>query len=160
MGNLLRSKTFSVVEVLTSVDIVYDRKWSKLDKLGAFINTNALIMWREKGIGCIVCGITGAFFAKERTPGYGSIYNNWHLNLYAVDHDGEEILMTQDHVVARGNGGEDHVRNLQPMCYPHNQKKADKDMTVFLDKIKVKKKQKKQKQKPTDQDEKVLPRSE
>lgn len=46
-----------------------------------------------------------------------------HLNLYAVDPDGTEVLMTRDHVVALADGGLDEMGNLQTMCTPCNEAK-------------------------------------
>lgn len=137
MGNLLRHRKFTVAEVLGAEVEQHDKKWSVIPSLGVYINTNALLMWKKHGVFCCVdkCERTGLFFAAERTPGKGSMYNEWHLNLYAVDPNDDEVLMTQDHVLARGNGGEDHVDNLQPMCYPHNQRKGDTQMSDFITRV-------------------------
>jgi len=51
---------------------------------------------------CCVCGVIGIFFAKERHSGS----TRWHFNLYAIDDDGDEVLMTKDHIIPRSRGGE------------------------------------------------------
>jgi hypothetical protein len=48
----------------------------------------------------------------------------YHLNLYALDSDGREILMTHDHILARADGGKNHLSNTQTMCAPCNFKKG------------------------------------
>lgn len=57
------------------------------------------------------------FFAVERTTGTTGGY---HLNLYAADEDGAEVLMTHDHVVAKASGGTNTDDNTQTMCGPCN----------------------------------------
>lgn len=66
----------------------------------------------KKGLKCANCGIIGTHFAIERTAGCES----YHLNLWAVDRQGNEHLMTHDHIVARSLGGSDNLRNTQTMC--------------------------------------------
>lgn len=132
---MLRDRKISIQEVLTTKSEPYDKKWTRLPLLNCFINTDALEMWKQKGISCVACGITGEYFWKERTAGEGSMYNNWHLNLYAINNRGLEVLMTKDHMTAKANGGADEVSNLQPMCQPHNQKKAHHEMEHLMERI-------------------------
>ena len=49
----------------------------------------------------------------------------FHFNLYALDADGNEVLMTKDHIVPKSKGGEDKGINYQTMCYPCNYVKGD-----------------------------------
>lgn len=69
---------------------------------------------------CVTCGVRGSFFALERSKG-GSV----HLNLYAIGGDGNERLMTRDHIKPKSKGGEEHLSNMQTMCSPCNQAKGD-----------------------------------
>ena len=135
-GNL-RDCTLPMEAVLKAETQPYDKKWTSIPSLGAFIDTDSLNLWKDKGVSCVICGITGSYFAKERTPGNGSMYNRWHLNLYALDDKGFEVQMTKDHITAKAQGGPEFgTDNLQPMCYPHNQKKAAKPMDEFMEKVK------------------------
>ena len=77
----------------------------------------------HKGLVCAHCGLEGRYFAIERAA--SNPPPTYHLNLYAIDADGDEVLMTQDHVVARANGGTNHLSNSQTLCGPCNWKKAD-----------------------------------
>jgi 5-methylcytosine-specific restriction endonuclease McrA len=72
------------------------------------------------GLECVTCGIKGLFYAVEQSPGQKS----HHLNLYGVNEDSEEVLMTHDHIIARGLGGVDNLSNAQVMCSPCNSKKG------------------------------------
>ena len=83
----------------------------------------------HKGVDCIAkgCKTTGAYFKVEKSSGPPHIiYSEWHLNLYAIDKNGKEVLMTKDHRHPRSKGGPDTLENLDPMCTHCNSKKADK----------------------------------
>ena len=76
-----------------------------------------------KGCNCVVCGIKGSFFAKERTTGSNEAF---HLNLYAVNENGEEVLMTKDHIIPKSKGGKNTIDNYQTMCCKCNFEKGNK----------------------------------
>lgn len=83
--------------------------------------------FKENGIRCVHCGIKGQYFRLECN---GSDHvegkNTWHFNLYALDENGNEVLMTKDHIIPKSKGGSNNINNLQPMCSQCNSKKADK----------------------------------
>jgi predicted metal-dependent HD superfamily phosphohydrolase/5-methylcytosine-specific restriction endonuclease McrA len=75
----------------------------------------------KKSIKCAHCGCEGSFFAVE-----GNFEGDSpHFNMYTIK-DGEEMLMTKDHIIPKAKGGRDHIDNLQTMCYECNQLKGDK----------------------------------
>ncbi len=76
-----------------------------------------------KSIKCCKCGIEGKYFAKERSLPANS--DKFHLNLYAVDKDGKEVLMTKDHIIPKSKGGSNKVENMQTMCCRCNEKKGN-----------------------------------
>lgn len=80
-------------------------------------NSQRYQLFFTKGMKCICCGIEGKFFAKERIAGRKDSY---HLNLYGVDKNGNEVLITKDHIVAVSNGGKNHLSNYQTMCMKCN----------------------------------------
>jgi hypothetical protein len=80
--------------------------------------------FKHKGVICVSCGIEGKYFAKEKD--YKSKEEIYHFNLYAIDADGNEVLMTKDHIIAKFNGGKDHLDNYQPMCVKCNVEKGCK----------------------------------
>lgn len=81
---------------------------------------------------CVECGLKGCFLALEKClndeggneghkEGHG-----YHLNLYALNELGQEVLMTKDHIRPKSKGGEDKLENLQTMCVKCNGRKGDK----------------------------------
>jgi 5-methylcytosine-specific restriction endonuclease McrA len=82
---------------------------------------------------CVVCGIKGEFYAKERSAQRkGGRWvavdpdSKFHLNLYAVGSNGKEVLMTKDHVLPKSQGGKNHLTNYQTMCSPCNLAKRNR----------------------------------
>jgi 5-methylcytosine-specific restriction endonuclease McrA len=72
---------------------------------------------------CAGCGLRPRFFAVEKTMGEN---DRFHLNLYGIDDNGDEVLMTCDHVIPSSKGGRNSMVNTQTMCYPCNARKKDK----------------------------------
>jgi 5-methylcytosine-specific restriction endonuclease McrA len=77
-----------------------------------------------KGIKCAKCGIEGKFFRKEKSDKNNNV---WHLNLYAINENNEEILMTKDHIIPKSRGGKDYIENFQTMCTKCNFEKSNKE---------------------------------
>jgi len=74
----------------------------------------------EKGIKCIECPIEASYFALDRW-----LDKSFHLDLFGIDSDGDEVLMTVDHIHPKSKGGKDHIDNYAPMCTVCNYLKAD-----------------------------------
>lgn len=70
---------------------------------------------------CVCCGIEGIYFVKKKNAGD----KNFHLELYAIDDNWNEVLMTKDHIKPRSKGGVDKLCNLQTMCVTCNVKKGN-----------------------------------
>ena len=124
---LLRKEIYSIEEVRSKVkDVLFekDKKLAKVDFDGDLIkgNSQRYQTFFTKGCKCVVCGIEGKYFAKERHLQD----KTYHLNLYAVDDNGEEILMTKDHILPRSKGGIDDISNYQTMCKLCNEAKGNK----------------------------------
>ncbi len=79
-----------------------------------------------KSVTCATCGLKGTHFAAERMASSES----YHFNLYAVNENGDEILMTKDHIVPKSKGGSNTLDNYQTMCYVCNQEKDDKVFVI------------------------------
>lgn len=125
--NLIRKSTYSIDEVYHKVkDILFekDRRLAKVDFDGDLIkgNSQRYQTFFTKGCKCAVCGIEGKYFAKEKFADQST----YHLNLYAVDDNGDEILMTKDHILPRSKGGIDDISNYQTMCKLCNEAKGNK----------------------------------
>lgn len=126
-NGLIRKEIYSIDEVRNKVKNVLfekDKRNAKVDFDGDLIkgNSQRYQTFFTKGCKCVVCGIEGKYFAKERHLQD----KTYHLNLYAVDDNGDEILMTKDHIMPRSKGGIDDISNYQTMCKLCNEAKGNK----------------------------------
>lgn len=71
---------------------------------------------------CVKCGCKGEYFCLEKDVEY--VNSAFHFNLYAVV-DGEERLMTKDHIVPISKGGLNKQENYQVMCRICNFEKSN-----------------------------------
>lgn len=117
---LERKSVHSVGKVLRLVSVSDTSSHFMLDgdEIRADIKYRLFI---AKGVFCAGCGVAGAYFAKERWPGVEC----WHLNLYGLLPDGNEVLMTKDHIRPRSLSGPGTLSNLQVMCKLCNEEKGD-----------------------------------
>ena len=76
----------------------------------------------KKGTICPCCNLAAKHFAVERTNGTSEEY---HLNLYGISAEGEEVIFTHDHILARARGGLDNLENARTMCGPCNWSKGE-----------------------------------
>jgi len=56
---------------------------------------------------------------------------DFHLNLYGFDENGEEVLMTRDHIIPVSRGGKNHLSNYQVYCWKCNIGKGG-DLGMFF----------------------------
>lgn len=125
--NVIRKSTHEI-EMIHSIvkDVLFepDKRNAKVNLDGDRIkgNSHRYQTFFTKGLRCACCGIEGKYFAKEK----GKNAKSYHLNLYAVDKDGNEVLMTKDHIVPKSKGGQDHIDNYQTMCKICNLAKGNK----------------------------------
>lgn len=120
-----RKSTHSIEEVREAVkEVLFEKckKNAKIELDGDIIkgNSQRYQTFFTKGTKCICCGIEGRYFAKEKV----GCDKSYHLNLYAIDKNGEEVLMTKDHILPKSKGGRDHISNYQPMCVKCNKAKG------------------------------------
>ncbi len=76
----------------------------------------------SSGYNCVSCGVKGTHFAIERTESD----TTYHLNLYSVV-NGQDVLMTKDHIMPKSKGGRNHYSNYQTMCTVCNASKGNND---------------------------------
>jgi hypothetical protein len=90
---------------------------------GDLINfsSSRLQTFAKKGIVCARCGTIGEFFIKEK---HHEREPYFHLAFYAIDGNGNWILMTKDHIIPKSKGGKDCLDNFQPMCRICNEDKG------------------------------------
>ena len=90
------------------------------------VNTHSdRLLCFKRNTKCVSCGVEGTIFHLECHE-TGSNTRQPHLNLYGIDDNGNEVLMTKDHIMPKSKGGKNHLSNYQTMCSRCNQKKGDK----------------------------------
>lgn len=112
-GHLDRKELYSLEDVFPHV-IKKERRKVQKEFDGDLVKMTSLrlLVFKEKGCTCVRCGLYGLYLAKEKLANEKS----YHFNLYAIDENGDEVLMTKDHIVPKFKGGKDDMENLQPMC--------------------------------------------
>lgn len=123
--HILRKSVHSIDEVLPLIpewDGIVKERRIEFDGDMIYIDSLRYFAFKKSNCTCVKCGLKGAFFAKERHEKDKS----YHLNLYAIDADGNEVLMTKDHYIPVAKGGSDHIGNLNTMCAPCNHAKGSK----------------------------------
>lgn len=121
-----RLTKITIEEVLPYIGILHEKGYysNKIrhEFAGQSVKVSSLRLhtFVEKGLICADCGVTGAFFALERT----NKKYPWNLELYGTDESGAEVLMTKDHITPKSKGGKDHISNTQTMCTHCNLKKG------------------------------------
>lgn len=122
--NYVRIATYKNVNELLEQICNHEGKKFTLDN-GYKVKTDSLRYhtFYNKGLKCVCCGIKGSFLALERS--ITSDNETYHLNLYAKDKKGKEVLMTKDHIHPKSLGGLDELDNMQTMCKTCNELKGN-----------------------------------
>lgn len=121
---MIRKGIYSIDEVLSKILPLntYDKeRFVDFDGDMVSMISHRYHTFNDKGIKCVTCGIEGKFFAKEK---HEENVNRYHFNLYAVDENGKDVLMTKDHIIRKREGGRDILENYQTMCTYCNAKKG------------------------------------
>lgn len=118
---LRRKENLTIEEVYDAVkDVLFEPEEKKAmvvingDKIKG--NSQRFQTFFTKGLKCACCGIEGKYFGKEKDFNAA----RYHLNLYALDESGNEVLMTKDHIVPCSKGGASELYNYQTMCVKCN----------------------------------------
>ena len=124
-NNLVRVGKFSIEEVFSKVILTEDNQKEKRKIPKVYFGDYKVNMTSQryqlfllKGIICAHCGIQGQFFSLDQVEHNGVF--TYHFNLIAIDDEGNEILMTKDHILPKSKGGKDIMENYQTMCEPCN----------------------------------------
>ena len=114
-----------------------NRTERKYDGYSVRMSSGRYRMFKAKGTTCITCGFKGAYFALENHKKSG--HDKYHFNCYGKDENGNERMITKDHIIPRSLGGPNHLYNYQPMCDNCNAAKQDgyytKDPVSILDDV-------------------------
>jgi 5-methylcytosine-specific restriction endonuclease McrA len=125
-GIIRNTKKYSIEEVLSK----HNADNEKIDFDGDLIPMGSAryANFKKHGVICACCGLEGKYFYKERFRQN----SNYHFNLYGIDKDGNEILMTKDHIIPKSQGGKDCLKNYQPFCEICNNLKGSQDNDTFI----------------------------
>lgn len=110
--------TEQIYKEIFSLSDIFDNMGSSLKQFNGVqikMNSSRYHLFKEKGVACINCGITGTHFKlkKELTQDKG------HFNLFTDS----GRMMTKDHIIPRSLGGADTMINYQVMCCKCNKEK-------------------------------------
>lgn len=126
---MIRLKKYTIPEVLDFVDLKAPRiPMPQKEYSGVFVKmlSDRYTCFKVKGTKCDECGIEGQYFWLEKHEYANADSGRYHFNLYAVDKDGNEVLMTKDHIIPKSWGGESSIRNYRTLCCQCNKEKDDK----------------------------------
>lgn len=91
-----------------------------------YMDSDRYWCFKEKGTVCCECGMESKYFAKERANlKKPPKVERFHFNLYGVDSEGLEVMMTKDHVLPVAQGGLDEISNYRTMCTRCNCEKGN-----------------------------------
>jgi hypothetical protein len=127
----------AIEDVLPVIGEAYDSRKTKgrVDVAGVLVKvvSTRLRTFYKTGTYCHHCGLQASFFAIERTVNHKGTDHPYHLNLWGVDAEGQEVLFTHDHIIARALGGTDVVEeNTQTSCGPCNWAKGEVEGVLAL----------------------------
>jgi hypothetical protein len=118
-----KGRKYSLEEILPFAKQSAGNKKERMELDGDFIKlTSDRLFVFKQDHHCCKCGIAGKFFVKEKGSDKET---SFHLNMYAIDEDGSELLMTKDHKTPRSLGGKNHPSNYQTMCVRCNLEKGN-----------------------------------
>ena len=126
----IRIGTFGITEILPYVGHLSKKLQGVINgetkEVSVSMTSQRYEVFKKKGIKCVSCGIKGEYFALERSHGTANNPNKYHLNLYAKNKHGAEILLTKDHIFPVSKGGKNEMSNYQTMCEKCNSRKGNK----------------------------------
>lgn len=126
-NNYVRLCTVDLDETLALLRNAFERRHRRSIIAGQEVNTKSLRLqtFAYKGVVCPHCGVTATHFALERDISMPTD-SRYHLNLWGIDSNGEEVLFTHDHIIPLVRNGPNTLDNAQPMCGPCNWAKNSK----------------------------------
>ncbi len=110
-----RIGNFTVNEVLSQILPAYAKKnepgyFKKFKGHMVKMVSQRYTLFKEKGTTCVTCGLVGTYFGLDKPPEH----ERPHFNLYGINEDGEEVMMTKDHIMPKSKGGKNIQKNYQP----------------------------------------------
>jgi hypothetical protein len=119
-----KARTYDRLGTLSAEEIMPLIPSERIPVLGTKVRCKSLrLQCFKQGQICVFCGIEGTFFAVERAGNQ----DGYHINFYAKDEYGNDVLMTRDHIIPTSKGGPDTLENSQTMCYICNEIKGNNE---------------------------------
>lgn len=119
----IRKEIYQIDELLSLVKMWYSKKDIAIfDGDEIKLGSQRYKLFKSKGVICVTCGLEGKYFAKERDINTQS----WHMNLYGIDKQGNEVMLTKDHIKPKALEGKNNLSNYQVMCSVCNHEKGKK----------------------------------
>ena len=112
-------------------DVIID---GKVVSIPVTMESHRYQLFLEKGTVCKKCGLKGTFFALEKHRSEGEVdtkkstwstSDKYHFNLYGIAKNGDQVMLTKDHIIPRSKGGKNNLNNYQTLCIKCNSKKSD-----------------------------------
>ena len=122
------NKHYNINEVLNYVDINIKNNQHDFDGDIVKLTSDRYFNFKYNGIVCKKCGLQGKYFCKERRRNDKS----YHFNLYGIDQNGDEIMLTKDHIIPKSKNGKNNINNYQCLCEKCNSKKGSMDNDIFM----------------------------
>jgi len=125
MSDYDRIKKCKIEEVLKHVSLNQEDKpvTVKFGSKMVHMGSKRYLNFKAHGSTCVTCGLVGTHFWLERHKNQKT--GRFHFNMYGTNGDGEEVMLTKDHIIPKAKGGSDEVDNFQVMCQPCNGSKGD-----------------------------------
>jgi len=120
-----RKETYTLDQVLSEVkpyDAKIGNRFVEYDGDQIKMESQRYRLFKRDGCDCVKCSIKGTFFAKERHIAEG----RFHFNLYGLDENGDEVMITKDHMIPKSIGGKNNLSNYQVLCSTCNWDKGNK----------------------------------
>ena len=103
-------------------------KKTKIDKYEIKTKDDRYLNFLTNGFKCAKCGIEAKYVNLECNRKLGN-----HLNVYGIDKNEKEVLLTKDHIYPKSKGGLDDIKNYQVLCERCNENKKDNSPITLVE---------------------------
>ena len=118
---------YSVSDVMSLIHstVSVSNQIIQIDGYDVRMNSQRYPLFKRDGVRCISCGVIGEYFALEIQ--WKNEKSSPQFNLYGLNADGNEVMLTKDHIIPKTKGGTNALLNYQVMCCNCNVEKSDRE---------------------------------